>query len=419
MNSEAKYDLIVIGAGAAGLMAAGEAAARGLSVLLLDKNAKVGRKLMITGKGRCNVTNNCNRDEFLQAVRRNPRFLYSAIDAFAPEDTMSFFEKHGVPLKTERGRRVFPVSDKSLDIVDALFYFIKDNGVVLRQSAVKELLMQDGAVTGVRLADGNPVCADAVLVATGGLSYPTTGSTGDGYVFARAAGHTVTELSPSLCAIETKDNWREKLMGLSLKNVTMTVQRGKKRSTSEIGEMMFTHFGVSGPLVLTLSSEIEGDISEYSVTIDLKPALDLQKLDARLLRDFNDAPNRAYKTALERLMPKSFVPVFAAQSGIAGAKPVNSITKEERRKICETLKTFRIMPSALRPVEEAVVTRGGVKVSEISPKTMESKLVKGLYFAGEVLDLDAITGGYNLQIAFSTGYLAGVSIAGKINEGEN
>lgn len=413
--ADKNFDLIVVGAGAAGMMAAGNAAANGLSVLMLDKNSRPGRKIMITGKGRCNVTNNCDRDRLMTAVKRNPRFLYSAFDAFTPQDTMDFFENMGVPLKTERGNRVFPQSDKAVDIVDALYAFTKQYGVQYRQNRVTGLIADENGISGVQTADGSRYTAKAVLLATGGKSYPGTGSTGDGYTLARSVGHSVTELSASLVAIETSDRWASELMGLSLKNVTLTVTKGKKKAVSEIGELMFTHFGVSGPLVLTASSEIEGQPSDYRMTIDLKPGLDIEKLDARLLRDFADSKNRDIKNSLDRLLPKSIIPIVIMQSEIDGDTKVNSITRQQRQKLCETVKAFEIKPKALRSIEEAVVTRGGVKISEVSPKTMESKIVKGLYFAGELLDIDAVTGGFNLQIAFSTGYLAGNSIAEEIN----
>ncbi|MFV0497740.1 MAG: NAD(P)/FAD-dependent oxidoreductase [Candidatus Fimivivens sp.] len=417
-----KYDFIVVGAGAAGLMAAGQAASMGVRVLMLDKNARVGRKMMITGKGRCNVTNNCTRDRLIEAMRRNPRFLYSAFDAFMPQDVMAFFEGCGVPLKTERGARVFPQSDKAVDIVDALAGFAKKNGVVFRQNRVISLCCENGQVTGVRTADGAHYNAGAVLLATGGKSYPLTGSTGDGYRLAESAGHDILPIAPSLTAIITSDQWCAQLMGLSLKNVTLTVKKGKKQSISEIGELMFTHFGISGPLVLTASSEIEGDAADYTMTIDLKPGLDMQQLDSRLLRDFSDMKNRSLKNALDRLLPKSLIPIVILQSGIDKETQINAITKAQRHKLCETLKALMIRPVSLRPIEEAVVTRGGVKVTQVHPKTMESKLVRGLYIAGELLDVDAVTGGFNLQIAFSTGYLAGVCAATQIvavKEGNN
>lgn len=413
MTDNLDYDLIVVGAGAAGLMAAGKAAEMGIRVLLLDKNNRPGRKIMITGKGRCNVTNNCDRDRLMSAVKRNPKFLYSAFDAFSPQDVMDFFEEQGVPLKTERGNRVFPQSDKSVDIVDALHRYVKANNVTLKQNRVTALKNQDGVFT-VTTAEGKSYTARSVLLATGGMSYPATGSTGDGYALAKALGHSVTPLSPSLTAIITKDRWVSDLMGLTLKNVTLTVSKGKKSATSDVGELMFTHFGVSGPLVLTASSEIEGSPADYTMSIDLKPGLDFEQLDSRLLRDFSEMKNRAFKNSLDKLLPRNLVPIVVAQTGISGDRQVNSITREERQKLCETLKALKIKPQSLRPIEEAVVTRGGVKVGEVSPKTMESKIVKGLYFAGELLDLDAVTGGFNLQIAFSTGCLAGISAAESI-----
>jgi|GEM_PF-16397 len=405
-----RWDFCVVGAGAAGLMAAGQAASRGLRVLLLDRNARVGRKIMITGKGRCNLTNDCSRDRLQQAVRRNPRFLFSAFDAFSPQDTMAFFEARGVPLKVERGRRVFPQSDRAVDIVDALYEYVRSAGVVLRQSRVGAVEREaDGFL--LRLADGGAVSSKAVLIATGGLSYPLTGSTGDGYRFAEAFGHTVTETGPSLIPIELEEPWCADLMGLSLRNVTLTVRRGKRELYSELGECMFTHFGLSGPLVLSASSYLDGDLSRDRIEIDLKPGLSAQQLDARILRDFADAKNRSLKNALDRLLPRSIIPQVIAQSGVAPDTPVHSVTREQRLALAGAIKRFALTPKRLRPVEEAVVTRGGVNVSDVSPKTMESKLVKGLYFAGEVLDLDAVTGGFNLQIAFSTGYVAGNAAA--------
>ncbi len=410
MTMTDRWDVAVIGAGAAGLMAAGQAAEGGCRVLLLDRNAKVGRKLMITGKGRCNVTNDCDRDRLMQAVRRNPRFLYSAFDAFSPQDTMAFFASRGVALKVERGQRVFPQTDKAVTIVDTLFDWIRKAGVRLVQGRVSAVRQADGGFS-VLTVDGREYAASRVLIATGGLSYPLTGSTGDGYELARALGHTVTETMPSLIPIVLKEPWCAELMGLSLRNVTLTVRQGKKEVYSELGELMFTHFGISGPLVLSASSYLDGDLSRFSLEIDLKPGLSDEQLDARILRDFADAKNRALKNALDRLLPRSIIPIVIAQSKIAPDTPVHSVTREQRAALIGAVKRFSVTPERLRPVEEAVVTRGGVKVSEVNPKTMESKLVSGLYFAGEVLDLDGVTGGFNLQIAFSTGYVAGNAIA--------
>ncbi len=411
-----RYDVIVVGAGAAGSMAAGQAAAHGASVLLLDKNARIGRKLMITGKGRCNVTNECGRDRFLEAVRRNPRFLYSAFDAFPPRAVMQFFEEQGVALKTERGARVFPVSDKAVDIVDALRRFLIRSGVELCQNRVVSLLTEADRVCGVITADGTSRKGDAVVLATGGLSYPLTGSTGDGYRLAESVGHTVLPTGPSLTALVTNEDWCGDLMGLSLKNVTLTLQKGKKTVFSELGELMFTHFGISGPLVLSASSYIDGDCADYCLSVDLKPGLDHAKLDARLLRDWEEIKNRTFSNSLGRLLPHSLIPVVVLLSGIDPKTQVNAVTREQRSRLVSLLKALPMTVRSLRPVEEAVVTRGGVKTAEVNPKTMESKIVKGLYFAGELLDLDAVTGGFNLQIAFSTGYLAGISAAARQDE---
>lgn len=410
------WDMIVVGAGAAGLFCAGTAAARGCSVLLLEKNRRVGRKLLITGKGRCNVTNNCDGETFLRAVRHNPRFLYSAINAFGTADTMAFFEKQGVPLKTERGNRVFPQSDRAADIVDALHRYVTRGGARIETAAAEGLLLEDGAVKGVVCEDGRLFYADHVVVATGGLSYPLTGSTGDGYRLARQAGHTVVPTEPSLVPIVAREKYCQEMMGLSLKNVTLTVQKkGKKKPVfSELGEMLFTHFGVSGPLVLSASSHMTGDLGEYAMFIDLKPGLTPQQLDARLLRDFGRQLNRDFSNSLDELLPRKLIPVAVRLSQIPPETKVNQITREQRERLAALIKAFPVTPKEFRPVEEAIVTSGGVKVSEIDPGTMESRLVRGLFFAGEVLDLDAYTGGYNLQIAFSTGYLAAESAAEQV-----
>lgn len=411
MTVRDQFDVIVVGAGAAGLMAAGQAARKNASVLMLDKNARVGRKLMITGKGRCNVTNCCDNDRLMSAVRRNPRFLYSAFDAFSPKDVMNFFEEQGVSLKVERGQRVFPTSDKAVDIVDALHDFAVGGGACLKQNRVMSVSCRESGGFTVKTADDREFYGKAVIIATGGLSYPGTGSTGDGYALAESFGHTVVTPLPSLVPIEIKEKWCADLMGLSLKNVTLTVSRGKKRIYSELGEMMFTHFGVSGPLVLSASSYLDGELLDFSLEIDMKPGLSAEQLDARILRDFSSVQNRALKNSLDRLLPRSIIPYVIAQSGIEPDKAVNSVTREERRNLVNAVKALRLTPLRLRPVSEAVVTRGGVKVSEINPKTMESKLVPGLFFAGEVMDLDGVTGGFNLQIAFSTGYAAGIAAA--------
>ncbi len=382
----------VIGAGPAGLMAAGTAAARGLEVTLYEKNAFPGRKLLITGKGRCNVTTACPPSDFLKYVTGSPKFLHSALAAFSCEDTMAFFEELGVPLKVERGERVFPVSDRSVDIRDALVRYAKSGGVKFVRREVDRL----------------PI-ADAVIVATGGLSYPMTGSTGDGYRFAWDAGHTVVPPRASLVPLICAEDWCTRLEGLSLRNVRLTVwEEGAKPVFSEQGEMLFTDFGISGPLTLSASAMLRG--GEYLASIDLKPALSVSQLDARVLRDFGETQNRDFVNALGGLLPRSLVPVVVELSGIAPETKVNSIRREQRQTLVSLLKGLPLTITGTRPIEEAIVTAGGVSTKEINPKTMESKLKKGLYFVGEVLDVDALTGGFNLQIAFSTGKLAGMSV---------
>ncbi len=409
---ERPYDVVVVGAGAAGLLCAGTAAGRGLRVLLLEKNLRPGRKILITGKGRCNLTNNCDVPDFLKAVRHGNRFLYSAASRFSPRDTMEFFESLGVELKTERGNRVFPVSDKSSEIVDALAGFIRRSGVEWKQCACREVLWQEGQVTGVLTDEGQTIPARHVVIATGGLSYPLTGSTGDGYTMAQKLGHTLVPTRPSLVPVVIRENWCAQVMGLSLRNVVLSIwdrQSGKK-IFEELGEMLFTHFGVSGPLVLSGSSHMEKNPDQYEMKIDLKPALDEKQLDTRLLRDFEKFKNKDFSNSLGELYPRKLIPVMVELSGIPKTAKVHQISKEQRHKLVKLTKGLTLSPKGFRPVEEAVVTAGGVSTGEVNPKTMESKLVSGLYFAGEVLDLDAYTGGYNLQIAFSTGYLAGSSI---------
>ena len=404
-------NIIVIGGGAAGLMAAGTAAEQGAHVTLLETNEKVGRKLFITGKGRCNVCNNCDTQAVLQHVPVNPRFLYSALGCFSPADVMAFFEAHGVPLKTERGNRVFPVSDKSSDIIDALFTWVKRLGVTIIQKTAESLAITDGRVTGV-CAGGKTYHADRVIIATGGASYPQTGSTGDGYRFAREAGHTLVPPNPSLVPlVESGDTCRE-MMGLSLRNVQVTVYEGGKQIFCDFGEMLFTHFGLTGPLILSASAHMRHFGSkEYRIEIDLKPALDEKTLDKRLLGDFDKHKNSDFINALGDLLPRKMIPTVVRLSGIDPHVKVNSITKAQRASLLHTLKHFTVQVSGKRPIAEAIVTTGGVSVREINPKTMESKKCAGLYFAGEVLDVDAYTGGFNLQIAWSTGRLAGLSAA--------
>lgn len=391
------------------MMAAITAAGLGKSTLLLEKMNRCGKKISITGKGRCNVTNNCTSDDFFANIPTNPRFLYSAYAGFNSQDCMDFFERLGVPLKTERGNRVFPVSDKAEDIVRALEQGCEDYGVNRIFSKVTEMITEDGAVKGVKCGS-RTYFAPSVLIATGGKSYPGTGSDGDGYRFAEELGHTVTDIKPSLVPIESDDDYCREMMGLSLKNVVLTLKDTVKNKVvfSEMGEMLFTHFGVSGPLVLSASSHIpQVESGRYIFYIDLKPALDEKKLDERILRDFKEIPNRIFANSLSKLLPSKMIPTVVELSGIDGEKQVNSVTKQERQRLVSLLKAFPVHIRSFRPIAEAIVTSGGVKVSEVSPKTMESKLVKGLYFAGEILDVDGYTGGFNLQIAFSTGCLAG------------
>ena len=406
--------VIVIGAGASGLMAAGTAAENGHNVVLVERNDKVARKVMITGKGRCNVTNNCTLiNDLIQNVPTNGRFLYGAFSKFMPIDTMEFFEDMGVALKVERGNRVFPESDKAVEIVDALNAFSSDAGVKRIKGRATSLIAENGEIKGVKLEDGEEISADAVIVATGGASYPLTGSTGDGYELAKQVGHTVTELKPSLVPLVCHEGFCMDLQGLSLRNVEITVLDTDtyKEVYKDFGEMLFTHFGVSGPLVLSASSHMK-DIKprKYEIHIDLKPALSYEQLDKRIQRDFLGNSNKNFINALDALLPKKLVPVIVKLSGIKPAVKVNQITKQQRSELVNLLKDLKVTVNGFRPIEEAIVTSGGVSIKEIDPKTMESKLVKGLYFAGEVIDVDAYTGGFNLQIAFSTGKLAGSSI---------
>lgn len=407
--------VVIIGGGAAGLKAAISAAYKykdgGAEIVIIEKNSRPARKVMITGKGRCNVCNNCDIDTLINNIPRNPRFLYSAFSAFTPDDTMTYFESVGVPLKTERGNRVFPVSDKAVDIVDALVNNAKASGVKIITGEAVAVLTENGAVSGVKLANGDILFADSVVIATGGVSYPVTGSTGDGYRFAKTLGHTVTEVSGSLVPMNCHEGFCTHLSGLTLKNVTLSLyESGKKKPAySEMGEMLFTHFGISGPLVLSASAYVKSG-KEYSVLIDMKPALSMEMLDNRILRDFSELQNKDFSNSLDGLLPKSLIPVVIKLSGIERDKKVNQISREERMRLCEIIKKFPLHITGLRPVEEAIITRGGVSVKEINPATMESKLVSGLFFAGEVIDVDAFTGGFNLQIAFSTGFLAGQNV---------
>lgn len=399
-------DVIVIGGGAAGCTAAIFAARFGKSVLLFEKNANIGRKLRITGKGRCNVTNNSPVREHMENIPINSRFMYSSFSMFGAEETMAFFEELGVPLKTERGNRVFPVSDKAEDVVSALDHELKRLGVKIIRKAVDSLISEDGRCMGV-IADGREYRGGSVLIACGGMSYPATGSTGDGYILAKQAGHTVTELKPSLVPLVSPDKFCGELMGLSLRNVTLKIMDGEKAIFSEMGEMLFTHFGISGPLALSASSHIrEMQKGRYKAVIDLKPALTAEQLDARIRRDFAENLNRDFINGIRKLLPAKLIPIMVKRSEIAAERKINSITKEERLRFGELIKAFTVKISGFRPIDEAIITSGGVSVKEINPKTMGSKLMEGLFFAGEVIDVDAYTGGFNLQIAFSTAYSA-------------
>ncbi len=413
MPSVETKKICVIGGGPAGMMAAGTASLYGAAVTIFEHTGRLGKKLAITGKGRCNVTNDAPNEKILENITKNQRFMYSALSAFSASDTMSFFENSGVPLKVERGSRVFPVSDKASDIVDAMRGYISAcKTVYSKVSAVKK------SDSGFTVTADKEYHFDSVIIATGGKSYPKTGSDGSGYKLAIKLGHTVTELKPSLIPLESSSPLCRRMQGLSLKNVALrALDKDEKVLYSDFGEMMFTHFGVTGPMILSASSYIlNKDFSEITLSIDLKPALDEQTLDARLISDFTAASNKDFKNALGALLPSKMIEPFIDYVGIPDRKKVNLITKEERKKIRTSLKDFRIPITRPRPIDEAIITSGGVSVKEITPKTMESKLVDNLYFAGEIIDVDAYTGGFNLQIAFSTGYLAGKSAAEKYED---
>ncbi len=405
------YDVIVIGGGAAGLMAAGTALSMGAKTLVLEKNDRPGKKLMITGKGRCNVTNAADMTEFMAQIPSNNRFLYSAFSAFNNEDVCALLRQNGVETKVERGGRIFPVSDRAADVVKV---FADYAGQSLRlHKEVAGVMAKDGAAKGVVLKNGEKITAHTVVIATGGLSYPQTGSTGDGLSFAKNLGHTIIVPRPSLVPLETKEHWPQEAMGLSLKNVCLRAfDKTDKIIYEENGEMLLTHFGLSGPLVLSASAHMRDfDKNQYRVEIDLKPALDESQLDARILRDFAAEMNKDFINSLDMLLPKKLIPIIVRLSGIAPRKKVNEITRTQRQNLVYLLKHLPLTVKRPRPIAESIITAGGVSTREISPKTMESKLVSGLYFAGEVIDVDAYTGGYNLQIAFSTGYLAGMNAA--------
>lgn len=419
--------ILIVGGGAAGMMAGVFLARADHEVHILEKNEKLGKKVYITGKGRCNVTNNCDTEELFKAVMSNPKFLYSAFYSFTPQDVMEFFEEAGVPLKTERGNRVFPVSDRSSDIIRGLERELKKAGAHIHlrtevkavstapyeEPDVDEKKAHHSRVTGVQLSDGNFLEGDCVLVATGGLSYQATGSTGDGYRFAQETGHKVTELSPSLVPLKTKEDYIPRLQGLSLKNTELTIKSGKKVLFQDFGEMMFTHFGVTGPMILSASAHIGKQLQksgELNAYLDLKPALTMEQLDARILREFEAGQNKQFKNVIGVLFPSSLTPVMLELGGISPEKKIHDISREERIHFEELVKAFPFTINGMGEYKEAVITRGGVSVKEVQPGTMESRKVKNLYFIGEVLDLDAVTGGYNLQIAWSTAYLAAMAL---------
>lgn len=402
------HDVIVVGGGPAGMFAAITAAGQGAKVLLLEQNDRLGKKLLITGKGRCNVTNHCTAQEILQNIPRNGRFLYSAMDAFPPQKIMDFLQEHGCPLKTERGNRVFPVSDRSLSVLDCLRGQMKASGVQIRTERVKKLLTVNGAVSGL-VTDKQTYNCHRVILATGGVSYPATGSRGDGYQIAASLGHTVVPPEGSLVPLETQGHDCQDMQGLALRNVGVKLLNAKgKVLYKDFGELLFTHFGVSGPTVLSASCHLKGE--DCRLVIDLKPALDEGKLNERILRDLEMYQNRAMENALTDLLPRSMIPVVLRRLNIDPAMQANSLRKEQRRALVELLKAFSVTVTGKRPVEEAIITSGGIKVSEINPKTMESKIVSGLYFAGEIIDCDAYTGGFNLQIAWATAYAAGMAM---------
>lgn len=405
--------VIVIGGGPAGMMAAYAASCQGHAVTVLEQNEKLGKKLFITGKGRCNITNAGDMDNLFANVMSNRKFLYSAFYTFDNEQVLSFFENQGLRTKVERGNRVFPLSDHSSDVIAALSRALKSQNVDIRlHTKVQSLLIRDEAACGVILSDGKTVEADDVIVATGGISYPSTGSTGDGYRMAEESGHALVECTPSLVPFETKEDWVKDLQGLSLRNVTVSIYHGKKKLYEDFGEMLFTHFGVSGPLVLSASGMIKPVQfkQELCMYIDLKPALDAEQLDKRILREFDAAMNKQFKNVIGSLMPAKMIPVVIRLSGIDPDKKVNEVSREERQHLVQLLKRLPLTINGLRGWNEAIITKGGVSVKDINPSTMESKKVSHLFFCGEMLDLDALTGGYNLQIAWSTGYLAGISV---------
>mgnify|MGYP004454845731 FL=1 len=410
---------VIIGGGPAGLMAAISSAKNGDKVTIIEKMNSCGKKLLITGKGRCNITNNAQMDKFMENTPTNPKFLYGVFNNFTNKDMIELLENEGVKTKVERGERVFPVSDRAQDVLEALLHILKKQNVqILTNTTAKRIIIDDEKnVLGVELDNGKEIKADKIILATGGKSYPVTGSTGDGYKLAKDLGHTITKIEPSLVPLTSHDEVCKELQGLSLRNVAIQLQICDKVVYKDLGEMLFTHFGVSGPIVLSASSylvktkNIEQILKEGKVEleIDLKPALSEEKLDARILRDFEEQKNKQFKNSLDKLLPQKLIPVIIEKTNINESKKINEITKQERQKLVNELKHFKISINGTRPIEEAIVTSGGINIKEINPKTMESKLINGLYFAGEIIDVDCLTGGYNLQVAWSTGYTAGIS----------
>ena len=410
------YDVIVIGAGPAGMMAAGTAAERGASVALVEKNDRAGKKLNITGKGRCNVTNDCDRDTFFANIPVNARFLYSAFSRFDNHDVMDFFQQRGVPLKVERGNRVFPVSDRAMDITDALSAYCRSGNVTVTHAAVNAVEREEGGGFAVRTQDGRVLHGQTCILATGGMSYPGTGSTGDGYRFARMLGHEVVKPKASLVPMVTDEHDCRDAQGLSLRNVSITVRDAENDKViyKDFGEMLFTHFGLSGPIILSASSHIRDTQKKYIVSIDLKPALSIEQLDARIQRDFAANINKDFGNSLSKLLPQKLISVIIKRADIPYSTKVNAIRREQRQALVALLKNLTFTVAGFRPIEEAIITSGGVSVSQVNPRTMESRLVENLYFAGELLDLDAHTGGFNLQIAFTTGRCAGTAAAERL-----
>jgi predicted Rossmann fold flavoprotein len=403
--------VIIVGGGAAGMLAAIGAAKNNHEVVLCEKNEKLGKKIYITGKGRCNITNACDLEDFFKNIVRNEKFMYSSLYGFTNQDLMDLLEHSGCQLKVERGNRVFPVSDHSSDVIKTLQHILTDLNVSVRyQSRAKKILISNQKVDGVLLASGEEIYGDAIIIATGGLSYPTTGSTGDGYEFAKKVGHTIVETVPGLVPFVIKESWCQELQGLALKNVSVQLFVENKKVYEELGEMLFTHFGVSGPLILSASNFYQNKKNGTKLVIDLKPALTEEQLDKRILREFEEQQNKQFKNSLQKLFPVKLIPIMIQLSGIHSDKKVHEITKEERLRFGRLIKNVELTVNGTRDFQEAIITRGGISVKELNPSTMESKLIKNLYFAGEMLDIHGHTGGYNLQIAFSTGFLAGSSI---------